>query len=264
MEIEFEIVVKGPGVDVSKKVDGPTALNALQLIWSPPRISEQNRSGPAKLSFGGIGGERSIGEFLSELRATNNAEKIAAIALYLQEHFGRQRVQKSEIIDSFATAGEAAPRNPTRDFQGAVTRRLIAEDPNKRGHYYVTQTGITRLRGDATVPVSTGHDIGQKSKGENARARKQVSTGGKRTRSKASSAGDGPMGQLARLKADDFFAKPKSMNEILAELETRGVHYVDTYLTQPLQTLVRRQELRRTKRAAEGSKKQVWHYSNWA
>lgn len=260
-ETEFVIKVTGPGIDVSQKVDGPTALSTLQLLWGPADL-------PAALPVAhqrtrGSVGQVAVGEFLSGLHVTNNPEKIAGIALYAREHLGQDRIQKAEVLDWFATAGEPAPRNLTRDLQNAISRRLIAEDHAKRGHYYVTQTGLDLIQGARTASGSRATAaLPSASKTQGTRGRAKKSSSSSSTKGQASS--DGPMGQLAKLKADGFFKEPKTMQNILAELETRGIHYIDSYLTNPLQKLVRRQELRRKKRVPQGGKKEVWHYSNWS
>lgn len=262
--MDFVIKVVGPGIDVSQKVDGPTALNTLQMLWGPADLPPAVPVGHqrARRSEGKV----AVGEFLSGLHATNNPEKIAGIALYVRDHLGQDRVQKAEILDWFATAGEPAPRNLTRDLQNAITKRLIAEDHAKRGYYYVTQTGLDLIQEAANASATTrAADVpaARRTRGNRARGTNSSSSLIK-GRARATGSSDGPMGQLVKLKADGFFKEPKTMQNILAELETRGIHYIDSYLTNPLQTLVRRQELRRKKRVPEGGKKEVWHYSNWS
>lgn len=265
-DTEFVIVVTGPGVDVKKNVDGPTALHALQLLWSPADVApSQGPIGSKPTTRRSTGAQVAIGEFLSSLHATNNPEKIAGIALYVRDHLGQDRIQRADVLDWFATAGEGAPRNPTRDFQNAINRKLIAEDHAKRGHYYVTGTGVEHLRG-GTAPLAADGLADMPTRvtaGTGSAAKKPKSKKSSKTRARSSDSTDGPMGQLQKLRADNFFQSPKTTAEMLAELETRGVHYADTYLTSPLQQLVRRQELRRQKKVIKGGRRAVWHYSNW-
>src|SRR5690348_1079501 len=134
---EFTIAVKGPGIDVSKKVDGQKALQALQLLWGDGGTASFRAAGSAMphdtvSNHSGL----SVGEFLATLRANSNAEKISGIALYLQEHHRQARLKKEEIAEWFTNAGEPPPKNPTRDLQSAISRRLIAEDHARRGEYY--------------------------------------------------------------------------------------------------------------------------------
>jgi hypothetical protein len=61
------------------------------------------------------------------------------------------------------------------------------------------------------------------------------------------------------LKAENFFAKLRTIGEVREQLATRGWHYPLTSLSGPLQQLVRH-ELRR-QRVSDGSTK-AWKYSN--
>ena len=72
----------------------------------------------------------------------------------------------------------------------------------------------------------------------------------------------GPQGHVESLIGDRFFAKPKTIAELKAELENRGHHIPLTSLSGPLQKLCQRKILRRQKSNTRG-KKQTFVYSNW-
>jgi hypothetical protein len=61
------------------------------------------------------------------------------------------------------------------------------------------------------------------------------------------------------LKAENYFAKLRTIGEVREQLASRGWNYPSTALSGPLQQLVRH-ELRR-QRVSDGGKK-VWKYSN--
>ena len=71
----------------------------------------------------------------------------------------------------------------------------------------------------------------------------------------------GPQGYIEELIAEKFFAKPKTLGEVKAELGNRGHHIPLTHLSAPMQRLCQRKQLRRQK-TADG-KKQIFTYSNW-
>jgi hypothetical protein len=72
----------------------------------------------------------------------------------------------------------------------------------------------------------------------------------------------GPAAYLQELVAEDFFAKPKTIANVKAELEDRGHHIPLTSLSGPLQKLCQRRILRRS-RAKGATSKQQYSYSNW-
>jgi len=65
------------------------------------------------------------------------------------------------------------------------------------------------------------------------------------------------------VKEDGFFAKPKTISEVKAELANRGHHIPLTSLSGPLQKLCQDKELRRQKAEDKGGKKKPFVYSNW-
>jgi hypothetical protein len=67
--------------------------------------------------------------------------------------------------------------------------------------------------------------------------------------------------RVLSLKSDDFFVSQRSLGDIQRELKKNGWHYPLTTLSGPLQSLVRKRQLRREQcSGAEGRK--GWRYSN--
>jgi membrane protein involved in colicin uptake len=73
----------------------------------------------------------------------------------------------------------------------------------------------------------------------------------------------GPRTYICEMKEDGFFAKPKTISEVKAELANRGHHIPLTSLSGPLQKLCQDKELRRQKAGDKGGKKKTFVYSNW-
>jgi membrane protein involved in colicin uptake len=73
----------------------------------------------------------------------------------------------------------------------------------------------------------------------------------------------GPRAYIRDMLTDGFFAKPKTISEVKAELANRGHHIPVTSLSGPLQKLCQSKELRRQKVGDEGGKKKTFVYSEW-
>ena len=87
-----------------------------------------------------------IGEFLADLNIDNNADRIAAIALYLKEQLDQPLISRDELPSWFQRAGETIPKNLVRDLTTAIKQKVVAEDHTSAGHYYITGTGEKKLR----------------------------------------------------------------------------------------------------------------------
>lgn len=155
---EFKLEIKGPGVNISQDLDGKQVLRVLSIAFgdgSEPEINNQNlaqggssggKEGAGSSETEATSANVSIGEFMADLQISSNIDRIAAVALYLREQLNKPQITKDDVPDWFKRAGEAAPKNLARDLSNAVRRKLIAEDPNNPGHYYVTATGEKNLR----------------------------------------------------------------------------------------------------------------------
>jgi len=94
-------------------------------------------------------------------------------------------------------------------------------------------------------------------------AKRIVSGKRNRVKPKGSSRQHGPRGYILEMKADGFFAKPKTISEVKTELGNRGHHIPITSLSGPLQSLCQAKELRRQKLGGQTGKKKAFGYSNW-
>jgi hypothetical protein len=73
----------------------------------------------------------------------------------------------------------------------------------------------------------------------------------------------GTQAYIEELIDDEFFAKPKTIAAVKAELGNRGHHIPLTSLSGPLQNLCKRKRLRRQKSEATDGGKKAFAYSNW-
>ena len=83
---------------------------------------------------------------------------------------------------------------------------------------------------------------------------------------KAKRKAQGPKTYIREMIDEGFFAKPKSLPQVKAELENRGHHIAVTTLSGPLQALCQDKLLRRQKTKAPGKggkERQAYTYSEW-
>lgn len=153
----FKVTVQGPDINVTREVSEGLALRIVSLaIGSGSESAAPERSATTESSTspnavapaqsGQEATPESVGEFMSELNINGNSERIAAIALYLRDTKGQPQVTKEELPEWFQRAGEVAPGNLTRDLKKAISDKLLAEDTNTEDSYYVTSTGVNKLR----------------------------------------------------------------------------------------------------------------------
>lgn len=107
---------------------------------------------------------------------------------------------------------------------------------------------------DDLLGGSAGAAKQHKEKGVPSKASRSV------TKAKASPKG-GPQAYIEELVDEKYFAKPKTIANVKAELENRGHHIPLTSISGPLQVLCQRRTLRRQKIAS--GNKQSFAYSDW-
>jgi hypothetical protein len=96
------------------------------------------------------------------------------------------------------------------------------------------------------------------------KGRGRVSSGGKSVEAqKTPKRRAGTQGYIEELIDEEFFAKPKTIVAVKAELGNRGHHIPLTSLSGPLQSLCKRKRLRREKTEATDGGKKAFAYSNW-
>ena len=66
--------------------------------------------------------------------------------------------------------------------------------------------------------------------------------------------------KVVNLIKEGFFKTPRSISEIISELETKDYHLKAPDLTLPLRKIVRKGLLKRTKKKRDGSPSKTWLY----
>lgn len=269
----FIVTVAGPGLEMKREVDRVAALKLIESLLGGSRAGTLAVEGPSQRSTPAAALPQrpsiTMGEFLSAAGAGSNAEKIAAIAHYYRNHLGREGLPKDEILRAFQTAGEAPPKNLSRDLQRAVSKRLVAADTVRDDLYYITNTGLAKLSPPAgpdgtpevvqngSTPAVTTRDQPTGAPPKSAQEERPA----RRQRRPATAQGMGPLDRLRQLAREGWFNSPRTSKEIVAELARRGATYKRTDLTRQLQSLTRGEELYRRKAVPEGEDRAVWVYS---
>lgn len=150
---------------------------------------------------------------------------------------------------------------------------LVDRVPEGGGYVYrIMKPGEDRLR-SADSQTDNGPDDGssrnrtlksrRETKAESNPAEASTESDAKKRRARsATTSGIGPIERIRKLISDEWFSNPRTMNELLAELERRGASYKRTDLTRQMLMLVRAEELCRRKLVPPAGGKAVWHYEN--
>jgi hypothetical protein len=151
----FSVKLTGDGIQLERNIDQATALEILAVVMgrsAGSRTQERGESASATRRSTA----RSIREYLDEIEAVRNPDKILGIANFLISEHGYKRVTSADIKNAFPSAGETVPANFPRDLRWAVTNGWLGEDPTQRGAYYVTETGRAAIEERFSADVRRG------------------------------------------------------------------------------------------------------------
>jgi hypothetical protein len=138
---DFALKLVGDGISIEKKVNRQVAMAVVAAVLgggaaaAPTErleVDDRPRTKPAL----------SPREFLTESRASNNAEQITALGYYICHREAKEDFSKGDIREGFRRVHEVIPKNIPRDVGTAIKSGWIHEAPGKAGRYYVTNTGM--------------------------------------------------------------------------------------------------------------------------
>ncbi len=144
------LTLKGTGLSYEKEIDENTAaqIMALCLTLHESRLNtEKTGQLPSFQRILSSSQSESAAEYLNRYAPRRNPDKILALAGFLKMHHNKESFEQGEIKSLFRDAGELTPANLTRDFKATVAKGWIAPEPNKKGSFYITNTGIKALEG---------------------------------------------------------------------------------------------------------------------
>ncbi len=162
-EEQFTVSIKGEGITIEKSVSADVARKMIDVIMGGPRAYEPVSEREVPVSKDSLAGARSaiasgarrmsLREFLHESQASSNPEKITAIGEYLREHEGKDEFTRDDIKGRFRQAGEAPPKNFSRDFSVATKNVWVADDANSPGSFFLTNTGRAAIKNKFSAEV---------------------------------------------------------------------------------------------------------------
>ena len=115
---------------------------------APPPASDAHQRAPAIGVGAGLrsdasylsGDALSVGEFIEQVSAKRNLDKIVAMGVYLNDG-GTSEFTTEDIKPLFQEAGEPTPANFSRDWRWAQSAKWIAPVSGNDKSFYVTKTG---------------------------------------------------------------------------------------------------------------------------
>lgn len=148
--IEYKLTLKGDGITVERNVSEQIAKEIISMVLNgdsrvsvTPKPSISMPSQPPELPLASK--KKSLREYLNEVNARKNPQKILAIAHYLYAYMGKGTVSVTDIKPQFKLANEPLPANLNRDFHTAAQNGWIAPDHDDYKMFYITQTGLAAL-----------------------------------------------------------------------------------------------------------------------
>ena len=146
-EIPYEIQLEGEGLNLKKTITEEMAARIMQIVMGSSQIPRNEKSESSEEHLDDAVGRppRAISEFIEEVGAKRNPDKILTIGQFLTDELGQKTFSVDQIKDQFRPAGESMPSNFGRDFRWTVSIGWLAEDRDTPGTYYVTRTGLTAL-----------------------------------------------------------------------------------------------------------------------
>lgn len=143
----YSLSLRGDGIALDREIDESTALDVISLVMS-------SGGGTVIDAGGGVvvrhnvprprRGGQSLREYLDEVQAKRNPDKILAVGKYISNETGKN-FTRDDVKSRFQTAAERVPGNYGRDFWWTMKNGWIAEATDARGEYYVTDTGDKAL-----------------------------------------------------------------------------------------------------------------------
>jgi hypothetical protein len=147
-QLPYAVTLKGEGLSLDRKVDVATARSVMNLLLGGTasagrQMGERGNtiSVPPVQVIQHDERPLSLREYLDQVEAKRNPDKIVSIAEFLSFGEGQHDFTSEDLKGRFRTAGEAPPANFSRDFSWTIQNGWIAEDAQKPGVYYVTQRG---------------------------------------------------------------------------------------------------------------------------
>jgi hypothetical protein len=144
----YQLALEGRGIKLERDVSEDVARQIIDIVMggalaratAEPATTNTGSGGRLTDVERGPRGQ-SLREFLNEVEASRNLDKIVAIGAYLQNERGYDTFTPAQIKSEFRNAREAVPGNFPRDVRSAVAAGWLASSPEDPKALYVTDSG---------------------------------------------------------------------------------------------------------------------------
>lgn len=152
--LSYELSLTGPGMTIKRTVGQDVALGVITLLMEGAPAAATTRSVPLSPGRAPVGltvsrtaspESHTVGEFLGEVEAKRNPDRIVAFGAYLEDAMGKRPFTRDDIRSQFSRAGEPMPANFGRDFGWAMANKWIAAAHGSKDEFFVTNTGRKAL-----------------------------------------------------------------------------------------------------------------------
>jgi hypothetical protein len=162
---KYQVTIKGPGLTVEREVGESKAFEILGIVMAgsaqtpardiPARESTTAARRPVEEATAQKSSNRkqSLREYLDEVEAKRNPDKILAIAKYVADDTGNDRFASDDVKARFPDAAERVPGNYGRDFRWVVRNGWIASAGSGTDEFYVTGKGDKALAEKFSIDV---------------------------------------------------------------------------------------------------------------
>lgn len=140
-EQKIKISLEGHGISFKKEISESLAGQIMSLCLSANEVEMPVNYVDEIKTVGAKRLKESAAEYMLRHTAKRNPDKILILAGFLRDSHNKNSFHPNEIKNLFRDAGEIIPANFTRDFNWVVSSGWLAPEPDKKGDFYITNTG---------------------------------------------------------------------------------------------------------------------------
>jgi len=140
----FQITISGDNFLFSRQIDYQSVKQISSMLIQNETSESQlpiELENKEKQTTKGL----SLAEFLVDRDPKRTPDKIVTIAYYFWKYESRAHFEKQDILLGFELAMEPLPKNLTRDLSWTKKIGWVAESPQSKYVYYLTQEGKTAV-----------------------------------------------------------------------------------------------------------------------
>lgn len=177
-EKKITIKISGEGISFEDTIDKILVPQIINICVSQHKKVEENPFGDFSFFDNHSKNSKkqeSVAEYIQRHNPKRNPDKILTIAGYIKDIQKRDSFFPNEIKSLFREAREILPANLTRDFNWVIASGWVNHDSEKKGSYYITNTGIKVLEEgfpENLIEKSRNKSYGRKKANDNTKKNK--------------------------------------------------------------------------------------------